>query len=77
MLWTLSEAPPCDKVRDVFAGFPECREMLKPTVADLHLNLVHLNNWYAGCPRRAISVRTSAASSKPQHLLAASQHEHK
>ena len=73
MLRSLSEAPSRNKVRDIFPHSPECREMTKPTVADSHLNLVHLNNRYPAHARRAISVRTSAASLTPQHLLAASQ----
>lgn len=52
-------------------------EMLKPTVADPHPNLVPPNNRYPAPARRAISVRTSAASLTPQHLLAGSQQEHK
>lgn len=67
-LWSLSKAPSHNKIIDLLSRSPKCREMIKPMVADSHLN-----NCYPACARRAIRVRTSAASWTPQHLLADSQ----
>jgi len=51
--------------------------MPKPSVADVRLNLLRRNNRCPARASRAVSLRTSAASLAPQHLLAASQqHQH-
>lgn len=54
------KAPSHKKIRDILPCSPKCREMIKPRVDDSHLN-----NCYPARARRAIRVRTSAASVTP------------
>lgn len=66
MLWSTSEVPSWDKVRDIFSHSPEYRNGKAHggqfTSKQLLLDPAHA--------RRVTSIRTSAAFLTPQHLLA-------